>query len=85
MKLQIVLTMLICLLVAQLALAGEESRNRHEGPYAELNLGIGLAYFGVVTSETDVSASGIDGFSWVGALGYNFTPHHVAVCIRSTM
>jgi len=78
MKLQFTFAMLICLLMAQLALASEESWNRHEGPYAELNLGTGLAYFGVITPETDVSDSGIDGFSWVGALGYNFTPHHAA-------
>lgn len=80
MKLQILFTMLICFLATQLALAGEaqdeQPWNRHEGPYAEMNLGTGLAYFGVITSETDTSDAGINGFSWVGALGYSFTPHH---------
>ncbi len=84
MKLQIILTTLICLLVAQLALAGEESWNRHEGPYAEMNLGTGFAYLGIlsgtagIADDYNVSTYGINGFSWVGALGYSFTPHHAA-------
>jgi len=88
MKLQILFTMLICFLVTQLALAGEaqdeQPWNRHEGPYAEMNLGTGFAYLGLlsgtagIAEDYNASTYGINGFSWVGALGYSFTPHHAA-------
>src|SRR4030042_2432062 len=80
MKLQIVSTMVACLVVAPWAAAGETEQeqpwNRHNGFYAEANFGIGFAYFGVVTAETAPTAAGADGFAWVGALGYRFTSHH---------
>lgn len=50
--------------------------NRHQGYYAELNMGTGLAYFGVVTSHSEASDLGFQGFAWNAAVGYNFNPAH---------
>jgi hypothetical protein len=72
MKLQLVTMMTACLVVARGAAAGEmeqnEAWNRHRGFYAEANFGTGWGYF--------FNYSGFDGFAWIGAVGYSFTPHH---------
>jgi len=73
MKLQLVSTMVACLIVAQ-GVAAEQTQqeqawNRHTGYYAEGNLGITWALWGI-EMETDAIPA------WVGALGYSFTEHH---------
>jgi hypothetical protein len=52
--------------------------NRHEGYYGELNAGTGLAYLGVISTsvtDADTTQSGVNGFAWNAAVGYNFNPN----------
>ena len=52
--------------------------NRHQGYYGELNAGTGLAYLGVISSsvtDEDTTQSGVNGFAWNAAVGYNFNPN----------
>jgi hypothetical protein len=78
MKQRILLTMVTCVLVTQLALAdeGQQPWNRHKGFYAEGNVGTNIYYLGVVSSGYDAASSGLEGFAWNVAGGYGFTTHH---------
>ena len=49
--------------------------NRHQGYYAELNAGTGLVYLGVF-GGLSAALSGVKGFGWNAAVGYNFNPTH---------
>jgi hypothetical protein len=78
MRHHIFFTLSVLLLVASAVSAGEGTQqwNRHEGPYAEVNVGTNLYYLGAFSSAGDASDAGFQGFGWTAAAGYAFTPNH---------
>lgn len=65
---------------AQLALADDgqlkQQWNKHQGYYAEVNMGTNLYYLGAFSSAGEASTGGFQGFGWCAAGGYNFTATH---------